>query len=592
MESIRILSVAPYNELQEMICAVAADFPDIALDTFIGNLDEASEYVKSISSDTYDAIISRGGTAKVLRRHCRTAVIDVEISAYDMLRTLLCAVATKKRFAIVGYENTINTAGELCKILNIHQPEIHQVDQHTVIPCLKKLIASNVQLVIGDVVTTEEASRLGLQGMLLTSSAESIRAALRTAQGYAAASRHNSTEITLYRGVADLCSDGIIILDQQLHPILINPKAGSLNLDSLSAELPAAVETLKQNPEHTFFHRSGSRTYAVDCKALPHGAETYYLFCVHKSGEPVLNNGAIHFENISTPLGSAHFLFSDSTYIRPVMDGIHQALTGKVPVVIWGNIGTEKSTVARYIHRNGINRSRPLVRINCQTLTERQWQSLTDSPRSILNSSGYTVFFENLHLMSAQLQLQIGTYIENTHLQKRHFLLSSCVDNPGSLVRRGQLCQLLYRELCCQSIHMPDLDSRPEDIEALAGIYIDRYNHTLGRQVIGLEPEALEMLKHFHWYLNLELFQKVIFQLVLRTDGYYITQEETDAVLTETRRDFVPVDTGLPLDLSGTLEDIEKQIIWHIMQEEDMNQSRVAKRLNISRTTLWRRLNK
>lgn len=591
MKPIRILSVAPYGQLQELICQVAGDFPEIRLDTFTGNLDKATEYISGISLDAYDAIISRGGTATRLRKATGLTVVDVEISVYDMLRTLLAAVATKKPFAVVGYENTISTAEQLCRILNIRQPQIRQVDQQTVGGCLKKLTAAGVQLIIGDVIATEEATKLGLQSMLLTSSADSIRQALVTAIGYATAARHKTMENTLYRGIADLCSDGIIILDQRRQTILINPKARALELDALTDEFPAAIEALKENPEYTFFHKAAGHTYAVDCRAFPYDSEVYYLFSIRRAGEPLPNNGAIHFENSATPLGSAHFLFSDSTYIRPVLESIQRAITGKAPVMIWGNIGTEKATVARYIYRNGANRTKPLIHINCPALTLRQWQSLTENPRSVLNGSGYTVYFENIHQLSPELQFEVGNYIENTRLQLRHFLLSSCIENPNLLAMRGQLSQPLYQELYRHVIHMPDLDSRREDLEALAGIYIAQYNHTLGRQVIGLEPEALELLKHFHWYLNLDLFQKAIFQLVLHAQGYYITARETEQVLTEIRTDFVPTRTGLQLDLSKTLEEIERDIIWHIMQEENMNQSRVAKRLNISRTTVWRRLN-
>ena len=400
----------------------------------------------------------------------------------------------------------------------------------------------------------------------------------------------NSLERMLYLGIADLCSDGIVILDQKQQPILVNPKARLLELDSLMQEFPQAIEAMEETGEYTFFHKSAGHTYAVDCRGLPHEKEVYYLFSIRKAGEPLPGNGAVHFENSTAPLGSAHFLFSDSTYIQPVLESIQRAVAGKAPVMIWGNIGTEKAAVARYIYRNGTNRSRPLIHINCPALTQRQWQSLTENPRSVLNGTGYTVYFENLHQLSPELQREVGSYIENTRLQLRHFLISSCIENPSILAMRGQLSQILYRELYQHVIHMPDLDSRKEDMEALAGIYIAQYNQTLGRQVAGLEPEALEQLKQFHWYLNLDLFQKAVFQMVLHCQGSYISAREAQRVLTEISTDFVPTNTGLQLDLSKTLEEIERDIIWHIMQEENMNQSRVAKRLNISRTTVWRRL--
>ena len=59
---------------------VASEYPEIRLDRFTGNLDRAIEYVAAFPQQKFDAIISRGGTAGVLRKHVDIPVIEIEIS--------------------------------------------------------------------------------------------------------------------------------------------------------------------------------------------------------------------------------------------------------------------------------------------------------------------------------------------------------------------------------------------------------------------------------------------------------------------------------------------------------------------------------
>ena len=80
------------------------------------------------------------------------------------------------------------------------------------------------------------------------------------------------------------------------------------------------------------------------------------------------------------------------------------------------------------------------------------------------------------------------------------------------------------------------------------------------------------------------------------TDGLYITRADTAQILLRERT--VPLaerkaeNRSPQIDFDGTLDQINQEIICHILEEENGNQSRTARRLGISRTTLWRLLNR
>lgn len=594
MEKTRILAIAPYRDFLDITRQLAAEFPDIVLDSYAGNLDTALEFIRSRSTEEYDVVISRGGTAKKLRESTNLMVVETEVSAVDMLRSIKMAEATRKPFAVVGYENIIEPARTIVQILNLPNVLIREVTQQTIIPCLRELALQNIQLVIGDVVSAEAAVALNMQSILVTSSADSIRKALRTATELSRTAKRRNRKQRLCMEAVELSPDGILILDEQLRLLRSNSAALTLDLNTIKSVLQDADLHNGDKDSLRIIQRSNDTLYDITVRRSVQDDERLYYCYIVSSPRPPKAVGSIRIENPSPLPEQSYFLFSDSVYIQPVHELLNRALHSSDSVLIWGAVGTEKASVARYIYRNGLHSARPLICINCQTLTEKQWDSYINAPTCLLNTSGFTVLLDNLQAMPPELQGSVADYIVDTQLHKRHQLLTTCTFNPTQLVQEQRLQPTLFRVLSQVQIHMPSLDSRRDDLEALASVYIAQLNRTLGMQVIGLAPEALELIKAFHWSLNLDMFHSVLYQLVIKTQGYYISAEDTRKALeqAQTEEHSAAADGERDwLDLSKTLDEIEHDIILRVLQEEDMNQSRAAKRLNIGRSTLWRKLN-
>ena len=81
MYPVRILGIAPYPGLERIMQQLAAQRPEIHLITKIGNLRNWRDALSSVPSSSYDVIISRGGTARMLSRFARTPVVEITTSA-------------------------------------------------------------------------------------------------------------------------------------------------------------------------------------------------------------------------------------------------------------------------------------------------------------------------------------------------------------------------------------------------------------------------------------------------------------------------------------------------------------------------------
>ena len=185
--------------------------------------------------------------------------------------------------------------------------------------------------------------------------------------------------------------------------------------------------------------------------------------------------------------------------------------------------------------------------------------------------------------------------MENTRLARRNRLIFTLV-KPHA---KAELIEkYLANSLSCLLLPLMPLRERIEDISSIAALYINQMNLALGKQIIGFEPSALQLVREYPWPNNLDQFRRVLKELSVITDTAYITERHTREILAQETFALAPSAANVPsgpapsvrLDLSGSLDQITKEVINLVLAEENMNREKTAKRLGISRTTLWRSL--
>lgn len=102
----------------------------------------------------------------------------------------------------------------------------------------------------------------------------------------------------------------------------------------------------------------------------------------------------------------------------------------------------------------------------------------------------------------------------------------------------------------------------------------------------------MELLQSFDWPHNYNQFKRILNELAVITDSLYIKTDSVSKLLKREKREELSSSSASGFPLSGTLEQMNVQIAEQILAEEGGNQSAAAKRLGISRTTLWRMLQK
>ena len=108
---IRVLGIAPYEAMNILMSSLAVEYPQIELTQFVGDREKGLEIARENFHGNYDVIISRGGTAQMLRESIDLPVIEIGISTYDLLCTLRMAGGANDHIAIVSASNAPQSGG-------------------------------------------------------------------------------------------------------------------------------------------------------------------------------------------------------------------------------------------------------------------------------------------------------------------------------------------------------------------------------------------------------------------------------------------------------------------------------------------------
>ncbi len=207
------------------------------------------------------------------------------------------------------------------------------------------------------------------------------------------------------------------------------------------------------------------------------------------------------------------------------------------------------------------------------------------------------LLLKNLEAMPIELQQELADAIVNMKLRRRVKIISTISGSLEELIPVNKLSSDLAYLLNGYAACMPSLHNNLEWVSSIARTYLNELNQTLPHQIAGFEQEALSCLADFKWVYGITQFKLTVKRLAVQADTAFITAEEVKRVLSEYSEpaadsgSIEPSSSSHNIDLSGSLDDITHRIIMQVLDEEDMNQSRAANRLGISRMTIWKHLN-
>jgi DNA-binding NtrC family response regulator len=257
------------------------------------------------------------------------------------------------------------------------------------------------------------------------------------------------------------------------------------------------------------------------------------------------------------------------------------------PMLIVGEYGTCKETIAKLIHINSHFKDCPIVIVDSWLIDEKKWSSVVEGRNSLNSLQGCSIYIKNIQYIPAGIQKKLALCLKNTLLSRNNRLIFSLTEGINDLEIQ-EFHNYLVGDIGCVTISVPSLRNRKNDIPSLASLYIGEENQKLAKQVIGFEKNALNILQQFDWPQNIAQLKKVLNELLVMTTDSYISEHDVKIVLDKERK--IYDSSAQTVNIKGTLDEITRSIISSVLASEKMNQTKTAKRLGISRSTLWKKL--
>lgn len=584
MKRIKVIVIAPYEGLKETALTVAPAYLDqLEVTAILGNLTTGAMLAREAERKGFDVIISRGGTAEMISKNVSIPVINIDISGYDYMRAIKMAENIQGPKAFVGFSYITERARSVNNLLRTDVDIFTIHTQEEIAPLLKELTAKGYELIIGDVATCREAREMDINNLLLTSGEESIIDAFEDCLVWTGAYDASMEQLHYLKHIVNHNPAQVILMNGEGEVLY---QTASLSRYTLTMEeLDEMSRDMSQEERELIIQRDAGTIYVnVRRLVLEDGSEGRAFYLNWKPALQKQHNAGITIRNFRVEPANKDYFRQNGTQDSGIVDVARSFCNSNEPVLLTGDVGVGKAEMAESIHRYSENWMRPYVHIDCAVaLPDTMMEWLEECRRNL--HSGAAVCFENLDAAAPELQRRLLELLQVMDAEKWRFLATA---QPGirQSALEGRFDERLLRFFSKLCLYVPNLSQSQQNLQKIVNLYIIEANSRLGRQVSGVDEDALEMIKNHTWHYNFDELQQTVYQMVLMCPGPFITSREVRTTLSA--RNGIPGDNGIPLE--GSLEEIELQIIRRVLQEEQGNVSRTAERLKIGRSTLWRKL--
>ena len=315
---------------------------------------------------------------------------------------------------------------------------------------------------------------------------------------------------------------------------------------------------------------------------------------------------------------------------KAVLNQAAKVAQTETTVLLTGESGTGKEVVARLIHRGSPRNGGPFAALNCAALPESLLESelfghekgaFTGATAAragrIEQAAGGVLFLDEVGEMAPSVQAKLLRVLQEREFQRLGGTRSLKADvrvvaatnrDLAASIARGEFREDLYYRLRVFEIALPPLRDRVQDIVPMATVFLEEFGSLIGRKAAGFSRAAQNALTAYHWPGNVRELRNALERATILCDGGLIDVEhlpfgvgspahngrvrpvEAPAARVSTRRPAAASPSSPSAAESGRLRDVEREMIVRALEESGNNRSQAARRLGITRSQLYTKL--
>jgi DNA-binding NtrC family response regulator len=302
-----------------------------------------------------------------------------------------------------------------------------------------------------------------------------------------------------------------------------------------------------------------------------------------------------------------HEFIGSSPEMQKVFTTITKVAATDANVLILGENGTGKELVARALHRNSARKDEVFISVDLGAIAETLFESelfghekgaFTDANKMKQGrfeiAHGGTLFLDEIGNLSLPMQTKLLTVIERREVTRVgsnkpipvdvRLICATNID-IHEMVRENKFRQDLLYRINTVEIDLPPLRERTGDIPLLVDHFLKIYSKKYKKNIKGIAAEAMKNLNQYQWPGNVRELQHAIERAIIMSDGNLLEVDDFLLSSAGSKVGEIELDTY-------NLEDIEKSIINKVLKQHQGNITQAASDLGLTRTSLYRRMEK
>ena len=310
-------------------------------------------------------------------------------------------------------------------------------------------------------------------------------------------------------------------------------------------------------------------------------------------------------DNLKQELNTSNYtLIGQSKAMLQVMEMVKKVAITDANILITGENGTGKELIAREIHKYSKRQNEIFLSVDMGAISETLFESelfghkkgsFTDAREERVGkfetANKGTIFLDEIGNLSLPLQAKILTVLQNRTVTKLGGNMATPIDirlisatnkNIDAMISEGLFREDLLYRINTIRIELPPLRERENDVILLAEFYLDKYAKKYAKAGLKISEKAKRKLLKHNWPGNVRELQHSIEKAVILSDTLLL--DENSFSLSQNKKKNNPGNL--------TIEEMEKQMIINCIETEKGNMSIVAKKLGITRQTLYNKLKK
>ncbi len=626
-QPVRMALIATYPELSKLFLNIIGARDDIAAIDEFACFEDAVEVARRIEGET-DVILSRGGTAEFIRRNVQIPVVLIPITPFDIVMAMQRFEPGIRDIALSYFKAPIYGLQEIQKMYGVAIHEYTFEDRKGIEDNARRIKERGITHLLGGEIAVGIAEPYGIKGINLSAGLDTLNRAINEAVSIVREARKERNRTARLAAAFNSITSGLILTDEENRVLVCNPAAGKifgrqytvgerLDEDRAGSELGQALQS--RTPRTNYIRKV--RDEAINTSHLPVILDGAFIGFVHtfenvtkiQNLEQTIRK-QLHDKGFVAKYRFADIITRDPALIMVKKNAECYAQSASA-ILIEGESGTGKELFAQSLHNASPRAGGPFVAVNCAAIPANLLESelfgyeagaftgAKKEGRQGLFEIAHkgTIFLDEIGDLPKEFQARLLRVLQEKELMRVGGsrvtpvdvrIISATNKNLRELAQQGSFREDLYYRLSVFSLTIPPLRDRICDVEPLCRKFLAAMGAALPEEMFA---RVLPQLTAYSWPGNVRELQNITERLshLLPRGGQHAADQENLALdlgrVVKRNGLCVHVNVEERGTLKNMVDQVEWQIIDHLLKTHEKNYTLVADRLHIGRTTLWRK---